>query len=71
MVIPSSQPSSPNKLPEHHQIQQGLVQISQEEIQRDVQVVFENMGIQDKQETISSRPESRTVTFLEPPSTAE
>ena len=71
MVIQSSQPSSPNKLPEHHQIQQGLVQISQEEIQRDVQVVFENMGIQDKQETISSRPESRTVTFLEPPSTAE
>ena len=43
---------------------------SQEEIQRDVQEVFESMGIQDKPDT-SSRPESRTVTFSEPPSTSE
>ena len=42
---------------------------SEEQIQNDVQVVFESMGIQDKPET-SSRPESRTVTFCEPPSTS-
>ena len=51
-------------------LQQRMNHPSQEEIQRDVQEVFESMGIQDKPDT-SSRPESRTVTFSEPPSTSE
>ena len=49
--------------------QRGFVSPSEEQIQKDVQLVFENMGIQEKPEP-SSRPESRTVTFCEPPSTS-
>ena len=71
--IPDGLQSPQHSVPEkglEDTLRQLFIQPSEEEIQRDVQVVFESMGIQDKPET-TSRPESRTVTFSEPPSTSE
>ena len=51
----------------------GVLKPSEDQIKKDVQFVFENMGIQEKPEICSrpsSRPESRTVTFSEPPSSS-
>ena len=57
----------------------GTVKPSEEQIQRDVQIVFENMGLPEKQDTKLmvtssavqlSRPESRTVTFSDQTTTS-
>ena len=68
-VIPSPHSPESSRLLEGN-MHQRITKPSEEQIQRDVQVVFENMGLQEKHES-TSRPESRTVTFSEPPSTSE
>ena len=68
--LQSPQLSVPPEMGLEDTLRQLVIPPSEKDIQRDVQVVFESMGIQDKPDT-TSRPESRTVTFSEPPSTSE